>query len=90
MDICNLVLIFESVDKILWCDDSNETSSAVLVCFFPTNCYFVSWNRAHKSCFEYQPSLSETDHRKGKGRNKSRIPRRIQSLQFLLRREIRP
>ena len=25
------VLTFESVDKILWCDHSNETSSAVLL-----------------------------------------------------------
>ena len=25
-----LVLIFESLDEILWCDHSNETSSAVL------------------------------------------------------------
>ena len=27
----NVVLTFESVDKILWCDHSNETSSAVLL-----------------------------------------------------------
>ena len=25
-----MVLTFESVDEILWCDHSNETSSAVL------------------------------------------------------------
>ena len=33
----SIVLTFESVDKILWCDHSNETSSAVLlhgiICF---------------------------------------------------------
>ena len=30
METCSaLVLTFESVDKILWCDHSNETSSAV-------------------------------------------------------------
>ena len=33
----SVVLTFESVDKILWCDHSNETSPAVLlhgtVCF---------------------------------------------------------
>ena len=37
METCNAVLTFESVDKILWCDHSNETSSAVLlhgaICF---------------------------------------------------------
>ena len=34
---CSVVLSFESVDKILWCDHSNETLSAVLshgtICF---------------------------------------------------------
>ena len=29
MEILNVVLTFESVDEILWCDHSNETSSAV-------------------------------------------------------------
>ena len=37
METCSVVLIFESVDEILWCDHSNETSSAVLfhgaICF---------------------------------------------------------
>ena len=37
METCIVVLIFESVDEILWCDHSNETSSAVLlhdnICF---------------------------------------------------------
>ena len=28
---CNVVLTFEYVDEILWCDHSNETSSAVLL-----------------------------------------------------------
>ena len=31
METCSVVLTFESVDKILWCDYSNETSSAVLL-----------------------------------------------------------
>ena len=31
METCNVVLTFESVDEILWCDHSNETSSAVLL-----------------------------------------------------------
>ena len=37
METCSVVLTFESVDKILWCDHSNETSLAVLlhgtICF---------------------------------------------------------
>ena len=37
METCNVVLTFESVDKILECDHSNETSLAVLlhgaICF---------------------------------------------------------
>ena len=37
METCGFVLTFESVDEILWCDHSNETSSAVLlhgaICF---------------------------------------------------------
>ena len=34
MKTCNVpvVLTFESVDEILWCDHSNETSLAVLLC----------------------------------------------------------
>ena len=37
METCSVVLTFESVDEILWCDHSNETSSAVFlhgtICF---------------------------------------------------------
>ena len=37
MEACSVVLTFESVDEILWCDHLNETSSAVLlhgtICF---------------------------------------------------------
>ena len=37
METCNVVLTFASVDEILWCDHSNETSLAVLlhgtICF---------------------------------------------------------
>ena len=37
METRSVVLAFESVDKILWCHHSNETSSAVLshgaICF---------------------------------------------------------
>ena len=31
METRNVVLTFESVDEILWCDHSNETSSPVLL-----------------------------------------------------------
>ena len=38
MKTCSVVLNFESVDEILWCDHSNQTSSAerlhVAICFF--------------------------------------------------------
>ena len=30
METCSVVLTFESVDEILWCDYSNKTSLAVL------------------------------------------------------------
>ena len=37
METCSVVLTLKSVDEILWCDHSNETSSAVLlngtICF---------------------------------------------------------
>ena len=31
METCNVVLTFESVDEILWCDHSNKTSLTVLL-----------------------------------------------------------
>ena len=31
METCSVVLTFESVDEILWCDHSNKTSQAVLL-----------------------------------------------------------
>ena len=30
MEFCNVAFTFESVDEILWCDHSNETSQSVL------------------------------------------------------------
>ena len=39
METCSVVLTFESVDKILWCDHSNETSLAVLL--HGTNCFSI-------------------------------------------------
>ena len=34
METCSAVLTFKSVDKILWCDDSNETSFAALFSWY--------------------------------------------------------
>ena len=31
METCNVVVTYESVDEILWCDHSNETSLVVLL-----------------------------------------------------------
>ena len=46
METCSVVVIFESVDEILWCDHSNETSSAVLlhatICF--SICYKMKFD----------------------------------------------
>ena len=36
MATCIVLLTFESVDEILWCDHSNETSSAWRHLFFDT------------------------------------------------------
>ena len=39
METCSVVLSFESVDEMLWCDHANETSSAVLL--HGTNCFSI-------------------------------------------------
>ena len=41
METCSVVLTFESVDEILWCDHSNETSSEVLL--HGTICFSISY-----------------------------------------------
>ena len=48
MEKCNVVLTFESVDKILWCDHSNETSSAVLL----HGIHIFSIHTVEPRCFE--------------------------------------
>ena len=40
METCSVVLTFESVDEILWCDHSNETSLAVNL--HGTICFLIS------------------------------------------------
>ena len=56
METCSVVLTFESVDEILWCDHSNETSSAVLlqgtICFLifykiKFNFFFLNFDLWH-------------------------------------------
>ena len=44
METCSVVLTFESVDEILWCDHSNETSSAVLLHGTISFQYFTKWH----------------------------------------------
>ena len=39
MKTCSVVLTFESVDEILWCDHSNETSLPVLL--HGNNCFLI-------------------------------------------------
>ena len=50
METCRVVLTFESVDEILWCDHSNETSSALLlhgtICF--SICYKMKFGILYK------------------------------------------
>ena len=48
METCSVVLTFESVDEILWCDHSNETYLAVLLhrttcfsTFYETKCLYM-------------------------------------------------
>ena len=41
METCNVVLTFESVDEILWCDHLNETSLAILL--DGTICFSISY-----------------------------------------------
>ena len=43
MDTCCVVVIFQSVDEILWCDHSNETSSTVLL--HGTVCFLIFYKR---------------------------------------------
>ena len=45
MKTCSAARTFESVDEILWCDHSNETSSAVLykIIFEFIFCNFDVW-----------------------------------------------
>ena len=43
------VLTFESVDEILWCDHSNETSSAVLL--HGTICFSIVYKRKYEIFF---------------------------------------
>ena len=46
-----MVLSFESVDEIIWCDHSNETSSAVLL--HGVTYILVFWNMKSGTCLEF-------------------------------------
>ena len=51
METCSVVLTFESVDKILWCDHSNETSLAVLL--QSVICFSIFYNTKFRILLEY-------------------------------------
>ena len=51
MDTCSVVLTFESVDEILWCDHSNETSLAVLL--HGTICFSIFINSNSEFILKY-------------------------------------
>ena len=51
METCNEVLTFESADKILWCDHSNETSLAVLL--HGTNCFSVFYKMKFEILYKF-------------------------------------
>ena len=51
METCSVVLTFESVDQILWCDHSNETSLAVLL--QGTTCFSIFYKMKFKIFLEF-------------------------------------
>ena len=51
METCNVALTFESVDEILWCDHSNETSSAVLL--HGTTCFSIFYKIEFRIFLEF-------------------------------------
>ena len=51
MRTCSVVLTFESVDEILWCDHSNETSSAVLL--HGTICFSILYKLKYRIFFNF-------------------------------------
>ena len=48
---------FESVDEVLWCDDSNETSLAVLTCMHGTINFVFQYFRKIKLRFYLHTTL---------------------------------
>ena len=67
---CSVVLTFQSVDKILWCDHSNETSSAVPL--HGTICFSIFYKMKFGTFLEFgrlallgvtdEPTLSSLNH----------------------------
>ena len=52
METCSEVLTFEYVDEILWCDHSNETSSAVLL--HGTICFSIFYKMKFEIFLEFR------------------------------------
>ena len=50
METCKVVLTFESADEILWCDDSIETFSPILV--FMVHCALLFFFFSFRNCVE--------------------------------------
>ena len=51
METCSVILTSESVNKILWCDHSNETSSAVLL--HRTFCFVIIYKLKFRFFLEF-------------------------------------
>ena len=51
METCYVVVTFESVDEILWCDHSNETSLAVLL--YGAICFSVFWKMKFRNLVQF-------------------------------------
>ena len=53
METCSVVLTFESVDEILWCDHSNETLSAILLQGTCTTCFSIFYEMKFGILYEF-------------------------------------
>ena len=51
METCSVVLTFESVDEILWCDYSNKTSSVVHL--YGTICFSIFYKMKFWTFLEF-------------------------------------
>ena len=51
METCSVVLTFESMDEILWCDHSKKTSTAVV--FHGTICFSIFFKMKFEILYEF-------------------------------------